>query len=269
VNPKPILGRVLSLIPISDANPTRRTPVVTLALIAANIVMFFRTPGLGTGIDSARYFIDNAPIPCQLQTFCEGRLLEITQNVAVRIPERGIGTYIGASLLAMFLHGGFLHIAGNMLFLWVFGNNIEDHLGHVKYFLFYLAGGFAASAAHTFTHLDSVLPAVGASGAVAAVMGAYLVLFPRARINVLVPIFIIFTVIQMSAIVVLGLWFVYQFLIGAQEASGATNVAWMAHVGGFVFGLVGIFLLGGRPQPAHPTWGGGYPRRRGWFGRRW
>jgi membrane associated rhomboid family serine protease len=245
---------VLSLIPISDVNPAQRRPVVTLGLIAANIYMFFQTPGLGTSVSSARYFFRTAPIPCQLQTFCEGRFLELAEGVAVRIPERGFGSYVSASLLAMFLHGGFLHIAGNMLFLWVFGNNIEDHLGHARFLLFYIAGGLAASFAHTYTHLDSVLPAVGASGAVAAVMGAYLILFPRARVNVLVPIFFLWTVIQLQAIVVLGLWFLYQFLIATQEAAGATNVAWMAHVGGFVFGAIGIFLLGGRPQRPPPVW---------------
>jgi len=141
-----------------------------------------------------------------------------------------------------------------MLFLWIFGNNVEDHLGHVKFLLFYLAGGVVAAFAHVLTHIDSILPAVGASGAVAAVMGAYIVLFPRARIKVLVPIFVIFTVIQMSALTVLGLWFLYQFWIGAQEITGATQVAWMAHVGGFVFGAAGIFLLGGRPHRPRSTW---------------
>jgi membrane associated rhomboid family serine protease len=156
----------------------------------------------------------------------------------------------------MFLHAGFLHIIGNMLFLWVFGNNVEDHLGKWRFAAFYLAGGIAASLAHTFTHLDSVLPAVGASGAVAAVMGAYLVLYPHARVNVLVPIFFFLTVIQMSAFAVLGLWFVYQFLLGAQELAGAGGVAWMAHVGGFVFGVLGILALGGRPQRPRAYYGG-------------
>jgi len=175
----------------------------------------------------------------------------------VTIPERDALSLLGAVLLSTFLHAGWLHIIGNMLFLWVFGNNIEDHLGPVKFLLFYLAGGVFAALAHILTHINDVVPSVGASGAVAAVMGAYIVLFPRARVNVLVPIFFIFTVLQLSAITVLGLWFVYQFLIGLQEASAGGNaVAWMAHVGGFVFGVVGIYLLGGRPQQPRwqPTW---------------
>jgi membrane associated rhomboid family serine protease len=140
-----------------------------------------------------------------------------------------------------------------MLFLWVFGNNVEDYLGSARYLVFYLLAGYAAAFAHIFTHLDAAIPTVGASGAVAGVMGAYIVLFPRARVNVLVPIFILFTVVQMPAFAVLGLWFLYQFLIGLQEAAGANQVAWMAHVGGFMFGAIAILLLGGRPHRPQPV----------------
>ncbi|MGI8775396.1 MAG: rhomboid family intramembrane serine protease [Actinomycetota bacterium] len=246
---------MLSLIPISDANPARRKPFVTLGLIAANVYFFFQTPDLGTGAAATRYFVQNAPIPCQIPADCPaGFAAGVIGPQAVAIPERPLTSFLAATLLSIFLHAGLLHIGGNMLFLWIFGNNVEDHLGHVKFLLFYLAGGVIAAFAHVLTHLDSVLPAVGASGAVAAVMGAYIVLYPRARVNVLVPIFFIFTIVQMSAVVVLGLWFVYQFIIAAQEISGATEVAWMAHVGGFVFGAVGIFLLGGRPHPPRSRW---------------
>jgi hypothetical protein len=141
-----------------------------------------------------------------------------------------------------------------MLFLWVFGNNVEDYLGHVKYLLFYLAGGIIATFAHVFTHLGDEVPLVGASGAVAAIMGAYLLLFPRAKVKVLVPIFILWTIIELEAVAVLGLWLVYQFIIAAQESQGATSVAWMAHVGGFVFGALLIFLIGGRPHKPQPAW---------------
>lgn len=248
---------MLSLIPISDANPTRRFPLVTIALIALNVAFFFTEPGFGQTRAANAYFIEVAPIPCQIEADCPAGL-RLGGGFAVPIPERGPLSYLAASLHAMFLHAGFLHIAGNMLFLWVFGNNVEDFLGRARYAAFYLGGGIAASLAHTFTHLDSVLPAVGASGAVAAVMGAYLVLYPHARVNVLVPIFVFLTVIPMSAFAVLGLWFVYQFLLGAQELAGAGGVAWMAHVGGFVFGVVGILALGGRPQrprPYYQPWG--------------
>ncbi|MDQ3957112.1 MAG: rhomboid family intramembrane serine protease [Actinomycetota bacterium] len=245
---------MLSLIPISDANPTRRLPVLTLLLIAANVaIFFFVEPGFGQDLEANVYFVEQAPIPCQLEDDCpEGIRLTFTQGV--RIPERGLVSFVGAAIFSTFLHAGWLHIIGNMLFLWVFGNNIEDYLGRAKFLAFYLAGGLAASFAHALTHLDSIAPSVGASGAVAAVMGAYLLLYPRARVNVLVIIVFFLTVIQLSAVVVLGLWFLYQFLYAYQEATVATGVAWMAHVGGFVFGLVGIYLLGGRPHPPPAVW---------------
>jgi hypothetical protein len=234
-------------------------------LILANVLAFFFVePGFGTNAEASKYFFENAPLPCQAaeafnidtgESCPVGRFtlpVSQTESVPVDIPDRDTLSLLSAILLSTFLHGGFLHIAGNMLFLWVFGNNIEDFLGPVKYVLFYLIGGIVAAFAHIFTHLDDIIPAVGASGAVAAVMGAYLVLYPRARVNVLVPIFILWTVIQLSAIVVLGLWFVYQFLIGAPDIAGGQGggVAWMAHVGGFVFGVLGILLLGGRPHRA-------------------
>ena len=156
---------------------------------------------------SNRYFIEHAPAPCELVSRCTSSLPH---------PD-DIPSFLFAVLFAMFLHAGWLHIIGNMLFLWVFGNNVEDHLGHVGYLLFYLVGGFAASFAHIAFNLDSIAPTVGASGAVAAVMGAYLVLYPKARVNVIVPIFFIFTVTQLSALVVLAFWFLSQFFIGAQE----------------------------------------------------
>jgi membrane associated rhomboid family serine protease len=288
---KPILDAVAtSLIPIHDANPTKRFPVVTIALIVANVLAFFLVePNFGTGAPASEYFFENAPMPCQLENTCpagfvitdngispplnDRELDQVQQNpevinrevgphrVAV-IPHRDLMSFVGAILLSTFLHAGFLHIAGNMLFLWVFGNNIEDFLGPIKYLGFYLLGGIAAALAHIFTHLNDIAPSVGASGAVAAVMGAYLVLFPRARVTTLVFIFFFITFIELSAFAVLGLWFVYQFITGAQEATGATSVAWMAHVGGFVFGVVGIFLLGGRPH--RPRWEPSWGWRRGY-----
>ncbi|MFN2390273.1 MAG: rhomboid family intramembrane serine protease [Actinomycetota bacterium] len=261
---------MLHLIPISDANPTRRFPFVTIALIVVNIVLFFQEPGLGSGRGATVYFYNHAPVPCQLVDECPAGLLPGPESVS-------LVAFLASLLFSTFLHAGFLHIAGNMLFLWIFGNNIEDHLGRVKYLAFYLLGGLVAGLAHVLWSLRDIggatsalneciasaaqcsppsafVPAVGASGAVAAVMGAYLWLFPRARVNVLVPIFILWTVVQMSAWAVLGLWFVFQFLTAAQELSGAVEVAWMAHVGGFIFGLVAILLLGGRPDPPVPVW---------------
>ncbi|HYI45212.1 MAG TPA: rhomboid family intramembrane serine protease [Actinomycetota bacterium] len=258
---------MLHLIPISDVNPTRRFAVVTLLLIAINVGVFIQTPGLGAGPRATVYFYQHAPVPCQVDDSCPTG--EIGPDLT--IPERSLASLLGSIVFSTFLHGGLLHLGGNLLFLWIFGNNVEDRLGRIKYLLFYLAGGILASFAHIFWALlrspevctnanpGACIPAVGASGAVAAVMGAYILLYPRARVNVLVPIIFIWTVIQVSAFTVLALWFVYQFFIGAQELSGATEVAWMAHVGGFVFGLIGMFILGGRPtQPPtvwRPEWG--------------
>lgn len=246
---------MLALIPISDSNPTRRFPIMTVAIIALNIfVFFFVEPDFGQSCHAENYFAKNAAVPCQVRScptipvqYCRGQ-------APVHIPPRGAIAFLGAMLFATFLHSGFLHIGGNMLFFWIFGNNVEDFLGRVKFVIFYLLGGLAAGFAQVFTHLhgiDRLIPAVGASGAIAAVMGAYLVLFPRQRIRVLVPIFIVFTMVQLSAYIVLGLWFVFQFFTGAD-----TGVAWMAHVGGFIFGVIAIYLLGGRPQPAltRPGW---------------
>ena len=242
-----------SLIPISDSVPTRRTPVVTVGLILANLVMFFRTPDFGQGLSSAVYFVRNAPVPCQLPDSCPAAV-QFGEGATVAIPDRGIGSFLVAVLVSTFLHAGWAHILGNMLFLWIYGNNIEDNLGHVRYLVFYLLGGIAAGLAHAVTHIDSPVPAVGASGAVAAVMGAYLLVYPRARINVLVFLGFFITVVQVSAFTVLAVWFVFQLFTGVQEATGAVSVAWMAHVGGFVFGVAVMYLLGGRPQKPHQVW---------------
>jgi membrane associated rhomboid family serine protease len=238
---------VISLIPISDANPTRTFPIVTIVLIVLNVIaFFFLEPGFGGTKEATEYFAENVALPCQLQDTCPDEVQYYADSSPVEIPDRSLPSFLGAIVLSTFLHGGFLHIAGNMLFLWVFGNNIEDFLGKVKYVIFYLLAGVAAGFAQVLTHLngvESVIPAVGASGAIAGIMGAYLVLHPYARINCLVPLFIFWTVIQLSAWVVLVIWFVFQFFTGDQS-----GVAWMAHVGGFVFGVLGILLLGGRPQ---------------------
>jgi membrane associated rhomboid family serine protease len=254
---EPILGAVLALIPISDSNPTRRFPIMTVIIIVLNILIFFLVePDFGQSCRAENYFARRAAVPCQASG-CPAIPVQYCQGGAtVRVPDRGPLHFLEAMLFATFLHAGFLHIAGNMLFLWIFGNNIEDFLGKIKFVIFYLLGGLAAGFAQVITHLqgtDRLIPAVGASGAIAAVMGAYLILFPRARIRVLLPIFIVFTMVQLSAWIVLGMWFVFQFFTGADS-----GVAWMAHVGGFVFGVVAIFLLGGRPQaqPAlyRPEW---------------
>ena len=251
---------MISLIPLSDANPTRRFPIITIVLIVMNVIAFFALqPDFGSSDKATNYFAENVAVPCQLNDECPTRPIQYPgDEEPVRLPDRSLPSFIGAILFSTFLHGGFLHIGGNMLFLWVFGNNVEDFLGKVKFIVFYLAAGIAAGFAHVLTNLEGIpalLPAVGASGAVAGVMGAYLVLFPRARVNTLVPLFFIWTVVRLSAWVVLGMWFVFQFF-----TSPDAGVAWMAHVGGFVFGALAVLALGGRPHREHSLHYEGIPR---------
>jgi membrane associated rhomboid family serine protease len=155
----------------------------------------------------------------------------------------------------MFLHGGWLHLLGNMWYLWIFGDNVEDRLGKFRYIVFYLGSGAVAAAAQWLASPASRLPTVGASGAIAAVLGAYAVTFPRARVITLIPVFVFFQIVALPALVVLGLWFVFQFLLGALSlatAGGGGGVAWWAHIGGFAFGALAMKALAPR-QPAPPA----------------
>jgi membrane associated rhomboid family serine protease len=150
----------------------------------------------------------------------------------------------------MFMHGGVLHIAGNMLFLWIFGNNVEDAMGRIKFLLFYLAGGVVAALAQVAISPNSDVPTLGASGAIAAVLGAYAVLYPRARVVTLIFIVFFITVITVPALLVLGLWFLFQLLdASAQPLGGGGGVAYFAHIGGFLFGLLTVKLLATRHDP--------------------
>jgi membrane associated rhomboid family serine protease len=213
------------MIPINDENPTYSTPIVVYALIAINVVVFLHEMTLGSGLDG--FFELYAVIPRQLSADISG----VPTNQPV--PE------ILTLITSQFLHGGILHIAGNMLFLWTFGDNIEHDLGHFKFLLFYLTCGVLAGLTHWFFGMQSGLPTVGASGAIAGVMGAYLIKYPRARIVTLLPFLIIFTV-RIPAIYFLGFWFVQQAFssvasLGMPEADG---VAYWAHAGGFIFGVI-------------------------------
>jgi rhomboid family protein len=244
-----------SLIPIHDENPTRSFSVLTIALIAANVLVFLTEPSLGMGNSPQllQFLYRWGLVPWEIthhQPITEAALRSggiTAQCGGACIPGKSI--YLSV-VTSMFLHGGILHIAGNMLFMWVFGNNIEDTVGKFWFVLFYLATGVAAAFAHVLVNPESVLPTVGASGAIAGLLGAYIVLFPRARVLSIVPIFFYITTVRLPAIVVLGIWFVSQFLISTGQQAGG-GVAWMAHVGGFVAGAVLILpfrLRGGRPQ---------------------
>lgn len=230
------------MFPIRDHNPSGRTPFVTYALIAINIAVF-----LGT--------LDQDQSPRALMTFYANYAL-----VPAFLSE-GYG-YSGL-ITSMFLHGGWLHIAGNMLFLYIFGDNLEDKMGHVGFSLFYLAAGLGAGLIHWLTDPFSTIPTVGASGAIAGVMGGYLLLFPKARVDILIILIVFFRVLPVPAWLMLALWFAMQLIGGWGTSSDESGVAYWAHVGGFVVGLaltVPIWLRLGGPrfwtrthgQPPHP-----------------
>jgi membrane associated rhomboid family serine protease len=237
------------MIPLYDRNPTSSTPVVTMLLMAACVVIYFFVQPHHTDVQDAQFTYHRAAIPCEL---IHGRPLtdfEAGHNTCDSNPESDPvfpdkNVYL-AILYSMFLHGSLMHLAGNMLFLWVFGNNIEDRAGKVQYLLFYLAAGLVATFAQVALDPGSAIPMIGASGAIAGVMGAYLVMFPNVRIHSLIFLgfFILFR--DISAKWLLGIWFVLQFFTGADS-----GVAWMAHVGGFVFGvLAGLVWKRARPRP--------------------
>jgi membrane associated rhomboid family serine protease len=238
------------LIPLRDVNPTRRRAVVTLILIAINVAVYFGVqPDVDDFSDGATFTYEYAAIPCEVVTgdplspqenpYTNGGIESSCNDVAEGDPIFPEKRPWLAVLFSMFFHGGFLHLAGNMLFLWVFGNNIEDHLGRVKYIAFYLVGGIVATIAHVMVQPDSTIPVVGASGAVAAVMGAYLAWFPNVRVHTLF-LFILIMFRDISAKWLLIIWFFTQFLDAFNPNSG---VAWMAHVGGFVFGIAVAWLI--------------------------
>ncbi|HVT45854.1 MAG TPA: rhomboid family intramembrane serine protease [Thermoanaerobaculia bacterium] len=217
------------MIPLRDVNPTRSTAFVNGGLIIVNILFFFWEVSLGPRLPAALDAI--ALVPAR---FWGGGDLA-----------HGVLTIF----TSMFLHGGWLHLGGNMLYLWIFGDNIEDRLGHFRYLLFYLACGVAASLAHAIANPASRLPSVGASGAIAGVLGAYLVLFPSARVMTFIPIGFYIALHELPAILVLGLWFAVQLFTGVASLQVTTaqdvgGVAWFAHIGGFVAGVILILLFG-------------------------
>jgi membrane associated rhomboid family serine protease len=223
------------LIPLKDDIPTRRTPVITIALIAINVIVYFAFEQglLGLGDVGNERVIDFGAIPS-----------EITDPGSHATPGDQ-PSFLITIFTSMFLHGSLLHLGGNMLFLWIFGNNVEDSMGRVTFVIFYLLSGLAALGLQVATDPDSMVPTVGASGAIAGVLGAYARLYPRARVVTLVFIVIIFTVVTLPALLVLGLWFLLQLLPAFSEPiSGAGGgVAYFAHIGGFLFGVLAIKLF--------------------------
>jgi membrane associated rhomboid family serine protease len=279
------------MIPLHDVNPTQRRAVVTLLLIAVNVGVFFlvqgaqreteviQTPVGAVEIDSSTSFTyEWAAIPCEIKERRPLTLEEI-EDTLVRgdveacgdTPSEGESPPLFpdkyewvAVLVSMFLHGSWLHLGSNMLFLWIFGNNVEDRLRPIGYLAFYLAGGIVATVGHLLGNADSTIPVVGASGAIAAVMGAYLVWYPNVRIRTAVFVFFIFFT-EVKAKWLLLIWFVLQFFTSPSE-----GVAWIAHVAGFAFGVLAGLLVGpgrgprgasSRPVIGDPDWGGFRGRR--------
>ena len=234
------------MLPLKDNVPTRTFPLVTVALIAANILVWLWEDSAGVNKEVLHY----GYYPCTLNHEC----------LASVVPADRLPWYEGA-FTSMFMHGGWIHIGGNMLFLWIFGNNVEDALGKVRFLLWYIAAGLAATAAQTAVTLafsgaaGASIPNVGASGAIAGVLGAYFVLLPRASVLTAFIFFFIF-LREVPAILFLGIWFLFQLWDGGwavlhpQQGGG---VAFFAHIGGFVFGLATVYLVAVR-RPLQPTW---------------
>jgi membrane associated rhomboid family serine protease len=236
------------LIPLRDANPTRRRPYLTLGLIGLNLAAFFLWQG-GP--------LFGQPTPAQQEIWaCYGAIpfeLSHLEHAPRFASFCGDTPLLLPLLTSMFLHGNLLHVGGNMLFLWVFGNNVEDRMGPVVFILFYLVAGVVASYAQVVIAPNDQIPLIGASGAIAGVLGAYIVMFPHARVLTLV-IFFFITVIELPALVVLGLWFVFQALSGFGSLGGPSEggVAFFAHIGGFVVGVVvALLFYRRRSRPAY------------------
>jgi membrane associated rhomboid family serine protease len=236
--------------PLKDNIPTERFAAVTVALIVANVVAYFfwQNGGITLGDPSNQDYLQNlyeyASYPYEIthpgeQCFPQGDQITCDANNGAQygLPPTWLTVFT-----SMFMHGSLLHLGGNMLFLWIFGNNVEDSMGRVKFLLFYLLAGLAATAGQVVIGPDVAVPNIGASGAVAGVLGGYLLLFPHARVITVIFIIFFFTIIELPAVLILGFWFVQQVLFGyfdlSDPAGGGGGVAYFAHIGGFVFGLL-------------------------------
>lgn len=210
------------MFPFRDHNPSRRTPIVTYLLLAANIIIFISYLPLANDAQALNAFFSSyGMVPARLSG----------------------GDGIETMFSSMFLHGGFMHLAGNMLFLWIFGDNLEDEMGHLGFLLFYLAGGFFAAMAQYAVAPYSTVPVIGASGAIAAVMGGYLLLFPKAGVDVLLVLIVYFRIFTIPAWTMLMVWFGLQLVNGVANGAGGAGVAYWAHAGGFVVGFLMVVPL--------------------------
>lgn len=243
------------MFPYKDENPTVLTPLVTFGIIGVNVLIWVFVQGLGSEPNMSRSVCELALIPGELL----GRVAPGTQ---VPLTQRAVCVLGGSQtwftpLSSMFLHGGWFHIIGNMWFLWVFGNNVEDSMGHIRFAIFYLLCGLAAAALQVATSPSSAIPMLGASGAIGGVMGAYIVLYPKVRVHMLIFLGFFITTVAVPAVFMLGYWFVLQLIggVGAGGAGGGGTAFW-AHIGGFVAGA-GLIFLFKDPQlvESHPYYG--------------
>ena len=227
-------------IPLNDHIRRQTFWIMTLVLVVANLWAFFFELTLGPDLNRLVYFFGVVPV---------------RYTTPHRLAAGSLEGFLVSVFASMFLHGGWLHLLGNMLFLFVFGRSIEDRFGHLKFLFIYFLGGFCGALLHIMLNAGSRVPAIGASGAIASILGAYAVSFPGARITTLIPLFFFFWTIQLPAFVLLGYWFLIQFFTGFQmlaiESATGGGVAWWAHVGGFMVGVVLAMTV--RPRPRRPT----------------
>jgi membrane associated rhomboid family serine protease len=233
------------LFPLKDNLPTERFPVVTVGLIVTNAVVYFLLQDGGWELTSNTGgdwpVQDYAAVPCELANQCEST---------------GSVSDLATVFSSMFMHGSLLHLGGNMLFLWIFGNNVEDDMGRVKFLAWYLLGGVAAIALQTVIDTEAAVPTLGASGAVSAVLGGYILLHPGTRVITVIFVVLFFTFVELPAVAVIGFWFLQQLVFGYLDYSSAGEsggVAYFAHIGGFVFGLLTIRLVARKPRRKRPA----------------
>jgi membrane associated rhomboid family serine protease len=218
------------MIPLKDENPKKHLPFINFILIAANIVVFYYQPS--THNQAREFFNLYGVVPAKIIGFMPSI---ITGDFMV----------IGSLFSSLFVHANFMHLAGNMLFLWVFGDNIEYAIGHMKYLFFYIICGIAATLTHVFFEPSSTIPVIGASGAISGILGAYLIKYPKNKVTTLFIIIIFIKIAKIRAVYLLGFWFLYQLLHGyfSLESQTLGGVAWFAHIGGFICGLILIFFF--------------------------
>lgn len=274
------------MFPLKDNIPTDRFPIITVALIAINVLVFLvlqqpsgfssvndqtvvkygaipyelTHPGKRCGLGDQVSSVGDLVASDKGEVACEGKPVKTVegQSPAIRsVPGSQPSTWL-TILTSMFMHGGFLHIIGNMLFLWIFGNNVEDAMGRAKFVAFYLLGGLAAVGLQVAVDPSSTAPTIGASGAIAGVLGGYILLYPRARVLTLIFIIFFVTFVELPAVLVLGFWFLQQIFFGAAGLSdptgGGGGVAYFAHIGGFAFGLIFIRAFASRAKPTPPRY---------------